>query len=65
MSIEAIVFYLLVLDSVSCNLVAWFGEDWYARHFRIFSRLFPATVGWALYYFILVMWVGSLLWRMG
>lgn len=65
MSIEAIIFYLLVIDSVSANLVALFGQKWYARHFRIFSRWFPPAEGWALYYLILVLWIGSLLLRLG
>ncbi|MCR4333604.1 MAG: hypothetical protein NUV60_01085 [Patescibacteria group bacterium] len=65
MSIEVIIFYLLVIDSVSANLLAIFGKDWYAQHFRIFSRWFPPAEGWALYYLVLVLWVGSLLYRAG
>lgn len=65
MSIEAIIFYLLVIDSVSCNLIVVFGPDWYAKHFRIFSRWFPPAEGWALYYLILVLWIGTLLLRLG
>lgn len=58
-------FYIILLDSVSCNLLSLFGRRWYARHFRTVSRLFPATEGWALWYLIMVLWVGSLLYRMG
>ncbi|HUY05538.1 MAG TPA: hypothetical protein VMV62_02360 [Candidatus Paceibacterota bacterium] len=65
MSIEAIIFYLLVIDSVSCNLLVLFGPDWYAKHFRTFSRWFPPAEGWALYYFILILWIGTLLLRLG
>ena len=65
MSIEAILFYLLVIDSVSANLIVIFGPNWYARHFRIISRWFPPAEGWALYYLILVAWIGSLLLRAG
>jgi hypothetical protein len=65
MSIEAIIFYLLVIDSVGCNVIAWFGRGWYVHHFRTVSRLFPATPGWAVWYLILVLWVGSLLYRAG
>ena len=64
MSIEAIIFYLLVIDSVSCNLIVLFGPDWYAKHFRIFSRWFPPAEGWALYYLALVLWIGTLLLRL-
>jgi hypothetical protein len=63
--IEVIIFYLLVIDSVGANLVAWFGEKWYTKHFRIFSRVFPAAKGWTMYYLILIMWVGFLLYRLG
>jgi hypothetical protein len=65
MSLEAIIFYLLLIDSVGCVLVVWFGEQWYTMHFRLFARLFPPARGWAVYYFILVLWVGSLLYRSG
>ncbi len=65
MSIEAIIFYLLLLDSIGCNLVVLFGEEWYTKHFRIISRFFPPAKGWALYYLILVLWIGSLLYRAG
>lgn len=61
MSIEVIIFYLLLIDSVGANLVVWFGERWYTKHFRLISRVFPPAKGWALYYLILVLWIGSLL----
>ncbi len=64
MSIEAIIFYLLVIDSVSANVIVLFGEKWYLKHFRIFSRWFPPAEGWALYYLLLVLWIGTLLLRL-
>ncbi len=64
MSIEGIIFYLLLIDSVSANLLVLFGSDWYAKHFRLFSRLFPPAEGWALYYLVLVLWIGALLLRL-
>jgi len=63
--IEAVIFYLVLIDSVGANLAAWFGDAWYTRHFRVFSRYFPLAKGWTLYYFVLVLWVGSLLYRAG
>jgi hypothetical protein len=63
--IEAIIFYLLLIDSVSCNLMVLFGSKWYTKHFRIFSRWFPPAEGWALIYLLLVLWAGSLLYRAG
>ncbi|MBG0800748.1 hypothetical protein IYW40_04465 [Methylocystis sp. H4A] len=65
MSIEAIVFYILLIDAISANLMSHFGREWYVRHFRTISRWFPPAEGWALYYLALVLWVGSLLYRTG
>ncbi len=50
MLIEKIIFYLLLIDSIGCNLVVWFGNKWYTKHFRWLSRFFPPAKGWALYY---------------
>jgi len=63
MSIESIIFYLLLIDSIGANLVIWFGEEWYVRHLRLISRLFPPAKGWALYYLVLVLWIGFLIYR--
>lgn len=65
MSLEALFFYLLVIDSVSCNLLVLFGSKWYTKHLRVFSRWFPPAEGWALYYLFLVLWIGWLLRRLG
>ena len=65
MLIESIIFYVLLIDSVSANLVVWFGEQWYLRHFKVFTKIFPPARGWALFYLILVLWAGSLLYRSG
>lgn len=63
MSIEVVVFYVLLIDAIGVNLVALFGPKWYTKHFAIISRWFPPARGWALYYLILVLWIGSLLFR--
>ncbi len=55
-----IIFYILLVDSISANLVMFFGEQWYIKHFRTVSRYFPPARGWALYYFVLVLWIGFL-----
>jgi hypothetical protein len=65
MSIEAIVFYILLIDAISANVMVRFGSDWYVHNFRTLSRWFPPAEGWALYYLALVLWVGSLLYRAG
>jgi hypothetical protein len=61
MSVEAIIFYILLIDALGANLVVHFGSKWYVQHFRTLSRWFPPAEGWALYYLVLVLWVGSLL----
>lgn len=63
-SFEAIIFYLLFIDSVGANLVSWFGAKWYIKHFRTLSRFFPPAKGWTELYFVLMLWVGFLLHRM-
>ena len=65
MTIEIIIFYVLLVDSICANLFAMFGERWYTKHFRTMSRWFPLAKGWAIYYLILVLWIGSLLFRLG
>ncbi len=65
MNIEATIFYVLLIDAISANLMVHFGSEWYVRHFRTISRWFPPAEGWALYYLALVLWVGSLLYRAG
>jgi hypothetical protein len=64
--IEPIIFYILLIDSVGSNLMAWLGDDkWYKRNFRIISRYFPITRGWTTYYLILVIFIGYLLKKSG
>lgn len=65
MNIEAIIFYILVIDSIAANLFVQFDGKWYTKHFRVFSRMFPLTAGWALLYLVLVIWIGTLLVRLG
>lgn len=57
--IEVIIFYILLVDSVAANVLAWTkGRKWYHRHFRIISRWLPMARGWALYYLVLVLAFG-------
>jgi len=55
-----VIFYLLLLDSIVVNFLAWGNGGWYVRHFRTFSRYFPITKGWAVWYLILTLWIGFL-----
>tara|TARA_Y100000296_G_scaffold86919_1_gene128664 strand:+ start:1892 stop:2113 length:222 start_codon:yes stop_codon:yes gene_type:complete len=66
-NIEAIIFYLFLLDSLGANIAAWFFSKWYKKTFKkswFFKRL-PLTKGWAFVYLALVLWVGYGLYRLG
>lgn len=68
LSIEAIIFYLLLIDSVAGNLMVWFSPKfmkYYARVWKNFAREFPATKGWMTFYLLLVLWIGYSLNRLG
>lgn len=56
----SVIFYLLLLDSIVANIIAFFGETWYIHHFRLISRFFPLSKGWTIYYFVLVLYIGYL-----
>jgi len=65
-NIEAIIYYIFLLDSIVDNLVIWFFPNlnkWYKK--KWFSKYFPATKGWGLWYLILIIWVGYSLYRLG
>ncbi len=66
MTLEAIIYYLVLLDSVIANLVIWFFPKWYKKNtHKGFAKHFPASRGWALMYLILVIWIGWTLSRLG
>lgn len=65
-TLETIVFLILLVDSIGANIVAYLGEDkWWKKNFRIISRYFPVTKGWTTFYFILILWIGVMLYRSG
>jgi len=63
MSIEAIIFWVLLVDSIGANFMAWFGSSWYLHHFRLMSRYFPLAKGWTAMYLVLVLVIGYLVYR--
>ena len=65
MDIVTIIFFLLLIDAISANLVAYFGSEWYLRHVQTMSKWFPPAKGWTLYYLALVLWIGFLLFQSG
>jgi len=64
-SVEAIIFYLILIDSIGANIVAFCCQKWYKKKFKIGFRHFPATKGWCAVYLILVLWIGFALYRLG
>jgi hypothetical protein len=66
MVLESIIFYLLLIDALGANLLAWSGgRVWWQQHMGFFARYLPLTQGWALYYLFLVLLFGALLMRHG
>lgn len=65
MLIESLIFYLLLIDSVAANLIAWFEKDWFIKHFRFISGIFPLAKGWTTYYLVLVLFIGYVLYQTG
>ncbi len=60
-TLETVVFYLLILDSLGANIVAWSdGKKWYTKHLPVFSKHFPLTKGWTAAYLAIVLWIGYL-----
>ena len=67
LNIEAIIYYLILIDSIGANITVWFFSKWYKKNFgknRIVKH-FPPTKGWVLLYLVLVLWVGYGLYRLG
>ncbi|MEX0932481.1 MAG: hypothetical protein WDZ77_00045 [Candidatus Pacearchaeota archaeon] len=64
-NIEALIWYLLLIDSVFANIFSWCCSVSYKKKFKKLTKIFPASKGWALLYLVLVLWVGSALWRLG
>ena len=65
-SVEAIIFYPLIIDSIGANLMSWGGgRKCYQKNFRLISRYFPATKGWTTYYLMLVIYIGIALYKHG
>ena len=65
MVIEGIIWYLVLLDSLGANTMAWFFPKRGKKFMKGFWKHFPVTKGWAAFYLVLVLWVGSGLYRLG
>lgn len=66
-SLEVIVFFILLIDAIGANLLAWSkeGKKWWKKNFRTFSRNFPLERGWTTWYLLLVLWIGYMLHSFG
>lgn len=65
LSIEAIIYYLIVLDALIANIVAWTGVGGRIVHSsKVFSKYLPITKGWTTLYIVLVIWLGCALSRL-
>lgn len=64
-NIEAAIWYLILLDTIGANLVAWFFTSWYRENFKTLYKYFPLTKAWSFVYLVLVLWVGWVLYRLG
>lgn len=60
LDIYIVVFYLLALDSMIANIIAWGARGWYIKHLQPVSRWLPLTRAWAAFYLGLVIWIGIL-----
>ncbi|MBT4334513.1 hypothetical protein HOD61_01730 [archaeon] len=63
--IEAILFYLVLTDSLLANIFAWTNKKWYKKRYKKLAKHLPLTKAWCFIYLAFVLWVGSLLYRMG
>lgn len=65
--IEAIIWYLVLLDSIFAGTVAWCFPGMLKKSKRLkkLNKVLPLTKGWTAVYIILVLWVGYGLLRLG
>jgi len=64
MSWEAIVWYLLLVDSVIAIVLSFCCAKWLKKNYKGLWKHFPITKGWSIYYFVLVLIIGWLLYRL-
>jgi hypothetical protein len=57
-----IIFWLLLVDSLIANIISWTPKyQKYFMQWKIFKRYFPLTRGWTVAYFVLVLFIGFLI----
>jgi hypothetical protein len=60
MSIIKIIFWLLLVDSLIGNFIAWTKYREYFNNMHFFKRYLPITKGWMIWYLVLVLFIGYL-----
>ena len=63
--IEAIIWWLFLLDSIGAVLFALFFPKAAKKTLKGFWKHLPLTKGWAIIYLVLVLWIGFALIRLG
>lgn len=64
MNIESVIFYVLLIDALGANVLAWTqGQKWWQRNCSFIARHFPLSRGWVVYYLVLVCILGIALYR--
>lgn len=61
MTILQIIFWLLFLDSLIAGYIAWFGNRERYNKMKFFQRYMPLTKGWTVWYIVLALFVGYIL----
>jgi len=56
-----IIFWVLLIDSLTAVYIAWFGNKDYFNKFTFFKRYIPITRGWTVWYIVLVLFIGYLI----
>ncbi|MEM3074361.1 MAG: hypothetical protein QW727_00230 [Candidatus Pacearchaeota archaeon] len=62
-NLEEIIFYILLVDAIGANIIAWFFQKWYKKNVKSLAKYFPATKGWTAWYLILVLLIGYLIYK--
>ncbi len=58
---KVILFYVLLIDALLANVVAWFFRDWYEKNMYHVAKYLPMTKVWTVWYLALVLWIGFLI----
>jgi len=56
-----IIFWVLLVDSLIAVYIAWLGDKDYWNRMKFFKRFMPLTKGWTVWYFILVLFIGYII----